>query len=148
MSELPAPEAIDFDTAYSFFDDAVAAHSPSNSVVKHTYKRMKMTSPFDSEKDFLDSWLNKIRAEATEAFHFYYPLEEQFEEKREAPAATVGGIARAEYTKQRKYIEQFPLLTVEEVEKMGKEIDDEYLKNKDDDDVFNFEDMLNDKAER
>ena len=67
--------AIDFDTAYALLDDAVAAHAPAPSVVKYTFQRLKGMG-FDNQKDFLDSWLSKIRADATEAFHYYYPLEE------------------------------------------------------------------------
>lgn len=135
---------IDFDTAYSILDDAVAAHAPSSSVVKFTYRRMKGMG-FDSEKDFLDSWLGKIRAEATEAFHFYYPLEDQFkEEKKQAPSATINGIPRAEYSKQRRYIEQFPLMTVEEINEKHKEIEQEFMESGNDDGLFDFEDLIND----
>lgn len=134
---------IDFDTAYSFLDEAIAAHAPNKSVVKQTYKRIKHTLFDKDEKDFLDSWMSKIRAEATESFHDLYPLEAQFEEKRAAPAPTINGIPRQEYNKQRKYVEQFPLLTVKEIERRFAEIQKEYS----DDEVLKIEELLDGKAE-
>lgn len=120
---------IDFDTAYSKIDDAVAAHSPSKSVTSWVYKSHPAKSSI-SLRDFTEEWINHLRDVAYQAFYEFYPLEEKVKPKRKAPPSMIGGMPRQEYNRYRKYAEQFPVLTIEEINRRFEEAQNQYVEEK------------------
>lgn len=98
--------SIEFDSAASYLDPAIAAHLPSRSVVKHTYRKFANKAAFDSEDDFLNSWKDMIKSAATNCFYAFYPVTE--EQADQMP----NGMSKSEYNKQRRYAESFPIINV------------------------------------
>ena len=108
--------AIPHDIAESFLKQAIAAHIPSKKVIHYVYQRNKHLPYIDSEKDFVDSWIEAISNAATKVFHEYYPVE--IAEDKNNPRAKVklpAALNQAEYRRQRKYADSFPLITKEMV---------------------------------
>lgn len=133
---------VPYDVAYSYINEAVGAHSPRRSTVSYVYKQ---TPHGDlSEREFADKWIEKIRSFAISAFHEFYPIddiipkEQQVKPKQEKVVLPTG-MTKQEYSRQRRYMEQFPILTPEEIEKRFAEVEREVEQ---DDLALKYEDMF------
>jgi hypothetical protein len=109
---------IDFETAFSYLDPAIAAHLPSRATVKITFKKYVNKTAFDSEEDFLKSWKGIIRDAATNSFYSFYPV--VTEESDQMP----NGMSRDEYNKYLRYAKSFPILDTSKIPDIDEQIDD------------------------
>jgi len=110
----------DFDEAHAILNTAIKAHQPPLSVGKKVYRRLKTQVPFIAnmtEREYIDSWNDKIAKIAKRVFYSYFyvegdkkvPLEEKASNKK----------AKDEYNRQRQMVDAIPLVDIEAIkEKM------------------------------
>jgi len=97
-----------FDVAEDFIKDATAAHMPSLPIAKRTYSVMSSkTTKHATFNEFYKSWKDGITDKAKNSFYSFFSLEGDEEEEKK-----FGSMSKQEYTKQRKYAEQFPPLDI------------------------------------
>jgi len=112
--------SIPFSIAEDTLPDAVKEHLPSSYVANTTYKYAKAAKRHGDQSfnEYLNSWKDLIKREATSAFYDRYPIDgvEEKEEKK------FGNMSTQEYSKQRKYADSFPLLDIEELKRKREEL--------------------------
>lgn len=109
---------IPFEVAHDTIKQATAHHFPNQSTSKWTFKNAKR-DPNQTFAEFLDGWKKLIADEATKAFYAYYSVEGEEAKKEEKKH---GNMSAAEYSKQRKHAESFPIIDTDELERQRKEI--------------------------
>jgi len=99
------------DDALVFLDKATKAHYPSNSVIKHTYKKVKQFGQSDSLEDFESSWKSHISKAAKRVFFSIYEIDDsnQVNDKK------YGNMSASEYRKQHKYADSHPSIDWEAI---------------------------------
>lgn len=104
------------ESSYEYIAKAIKAHSPSASLIKNVYKKMKVSGGMTtSEKDFGENWCKDIGEVANAAFFEIFPLEQKVEEPEEP--AIYGNMTAKEYKVQRKHADFYPRLDTEFLEK-------------------------------
>lgn len=113
-------EDLTLEGAYEYLPKAIKAHSPSASLVKNMYKKLKTSGAISSsEKDFTDSWNKGIADKANAAFFEVFPIETKQEEPEEP--VIYGSMTAKEYRAQRKHAESYPRLDTEALERRMQE---------------------------
>ena len=111
---------LDFDTAIEMRDDAIKAHYPSESLVRHYYAKWK--KQYDSQDEYKKNWETMIRNAAINVFYVWFNpnteeqikagKEEIFQMNEEGKAVAPNGMSKEEYSRMRRYVDSIPLIDV------------------------------------
>lgn len=103
-----------FDDLYeTLLPKAIKAHQPLPSVARSTYKSLK--DKIDkSEKEFVEEWNSSIEGTGQEVFFEFFPATTL--DKDDEPKV-YGNMSVTEYKAQRRYADQFPTLSTDELVK-------------------------------
>lgn len=113
-------EGLVLEAAYEYLPKAIKAHSPSASLIKNMYKKLKVAGSISSsEKEFADSWNQTIADKANVAFFEIFPIEAKPEEPEDP--VIYGSMTAKEYRAQRKHADSYPVLDTEELERRMQE---------------------------
>jgi hypothetical protein len=118
LFEILKNEGLVLEGAYDFLPKAIKAHSPSASLVKVMYKKLKNNPYFKwaNEKEFEEQWVKDIAERANIAFFNLFPIETKKSEEEALPVI-YGSMTAKEYKLQREYADAFPKMNTEELEK-------------------------------
>lgn len=110
-----------FDDIYeTLLPKILKAHYPVPSKARETYKSLKSTiRTFDkSEKEFIEEWNAGIDATGTETFFEFFPATTA---DHDSEPKVYGNMSATEYRAQRRYADQFPILSTDELIKQWKQ---------------------------
>ena len=107
-----------FDVAHTILAKAIKVHQPPIGLARNVYKNAKATNKTSgqSEKEFIDQWNQDIADKATAAFFLVFPRPKNTDEDDGEPKV-YGNMSAKEYKTQRRFVEQFPILDTEELER-------------------------------
>lgn len=109
-------EGLTLEAAYEYLPKAIKAHSPSVSLIKNTYKKLKISGGMQTpEKEFQENWLKNISDKAHAVFFETFPVEVKTEELEGPPI--YGSMTAKEYKAQRSHANQYQVLDTEELER-------------------------------
>jgi len=118
---------IPFEIAHELLSKATDLHYPTTSTARSTFNIMKR--PGQVFNEFFEDWKKSIADKAKQAFFAFYPIDDESAEPEEV--AQFGNMSAIEYSKQRRYIESFPILDtdalkkhMEETNKAAKDLED------------------------
>lgn len=97
---------VSFEIAHQILSKAIEAHYPSKSVVDNVYKRLKPMLNNKTKQEFEVEWREDICASAKRAFYGLYNIDGASEQEEKK----FGSMSSAEYKKQRKYADSYPVL--------------------------------------
>ena len=109
--------SISFETAHEFIKDAAVAHSPNHSLAKRVYQGMEKKTGKAFE-DFYKDWRESIGTQATSSFFNWFSIDGEKKEDM-----SFGNMSPQEYSKQRKYAEQFPRVDLEKLREQLKAVE-------------------------
>ena len=141
--------SIPYDIAELYLKEASAAHMPNHYMAQRTYKNLKTLTFGQSFKEWIDDWKSDITDKCNNAFYERFPIEEL--ENREPPKPVADeapiGMDKAEYKRQRRYIEQFPVIDLKKARKKMEEIERQMEENEDGSfDPIDLEELLYDET--
>lgn len=105
-----------FEEAHKILPAAIKAHSPTDTLVRVIFKRLKSNlTEFKNEKEFAAHWIEDIGAKGTNALFSVFPRPKGDSEADEPKVN--GNMSVKEYKAQRRHADQYPVLNTEELEK-------------------------------
>ena len=108
-----------FDLLYeTYLPRAIKAHQPSPIIVRDVYLKVKATTKYKTEKEFIESWCSDIEAKGNDAFFEYFPATTL--DKDDGPKI-FGSMSVNEYKQQRKHAEQYPMLDTQKLVEQWKD---------------------------
>jgi hypothetical protein len=118
LFEILKNEGLSLENAFEYLPKALKAHSPSTSLVKNMYRKLKNNSSFkwSSEKEFEEQWIKDISDRANTAFFNVFPIETKKNDE-EDKVVIYGSMTAKEYKLQREYANEFPQMSTEQLEK-------------------------------
>lgn len=97
---------ISFEVAHRILPRAIEAHYPSKSVVDNVYRRIKPMLNGKTKQEYESEWRENIAAAAKRAFYGLYNIDGAVDQEDKK----FGSMSTAEYKKQRKYADSYPIL--------------------------------------
>lgn len=118
LFEILKNEGLELEGAYEYLPKAVKAHSPSQSLVKNMFKKLKSGPGFKwaNEREFEEEWIKDITEKGSTAFFNIFPIKTKKTEEEEMPVI-YGSMTAKEYKMQREYADSFPVMDTTELEK-------------------------------
>lgn len=97
---------VSFEVAHQILSKAIEAHYPSKSVVDNVYRRLKPMLNGKTKQEYEAEWRENISAAGKRAFYDLYNIDGASEQEDKK----FGSMSSAEYKKQRKYADSYPVL--------------------------------------
>jgi len=112
-------EGLVLEGAYEFLPRAIKAHSPTSSLVKTMYKKLKTSPKFQylNEQEFEEQWIKDISDRANIAFFNVFPVKTKKAENVEEEPIMYGSMTAKEYQLQRNHADSFPRLNLDEIKR-------------------------------
>lgn len=116
-------EGLVLESAYDYLPKAIKAHSPSTSLVKTMFKKLKGSPKFQysNEHEFEEQWIKDIADRANVAFFNVFPVQTKKSNDAEEEPPMFGSMTAKEYKLQRSHADSFPRLNIEDIKRQRQE---------------------------
>ncbi len=116
-------EGLILESAYEYLPKAIKAHSPTSTLVKTMFKKLKASPKFQyaNEREFEEQWVKDISDRANVAFFNVFPVQTKKSDDAEEEPAMFGSMTAKEYKLQRSHADSFPRLNLDEIKRQRQE---------------------------